>query len=137
MKENVVIYISGLHSSLEEGDCVEMVYAGKYYFRGGKHFIKYSEVLNDGSTSDNMIKISKEEVDYLKKGEMSAQMVFSLGKKNLDYYETPFGAMTLGVETRELIICESENEINVSIEYELEMNGQYVSDSTVAIRVVG
>ena len=48
MKENIVLYITGLHSTGSDDDSVEMIYAGKHYFRNGKHFIKYQESLEDG-----------------------------------------------------------------------------------------
>ena len=108
MKENIVIYITGLHSTGSDDDSVEMIYAGKHYFRNGKHFIKYQESLEDGLLTDNMIKISPKEVELVKKGPMTTNMLFTIGEKNLSYYDTPFGSMTMGIDTSDMCITEND-----------------------------
>ena len=81
MKENIVIYITGLHSTGSDDDSVEMIYAGKHYFRNGKHFIKYQESLEDGLLTDNMIKISPKEVELVKKGPIPPTCCSPSGKR--------------------------------------------------------
>ncbi len=135
MKENIVLYITGLHSTGSDDDSVEMIYAGKHYFRNGKHFIKYQESLEDGLLTDNMIKISPKEVELVKKGPMTTNMLFTIGEKNLSYYDTPFGSMTMGIDTSDMCITENDGEMNVDIHYNLEMNGNHVAKSHVVIKV--
>ena len=81
MKDNIVLYISGLHSAGDDDDCVEMIYAGRHFFRNGKHFIKYQESLEEGMVTDNMIKISPEEVEQDVKELEDAELVIYLRKK--------------------------------------------------------
>ena len=135
MKENVILHISGLHSTDGDDDSVEMINAGKYYNRNGKHYIKYQESLEDGIVCDNMIKISKNEVEFIRKGIMNTHMVFTMGNKNMNYYETPFGSMTMGIDTSNLEVAETENKIDVDIYYALDMNCQHISDCHVNIWV--
>lgn len=135
MKENIILYITGLHSAGADNDSVEMIHAGRHYYMAGRHYIKYQESLEDGLVTDNMIKISPNEVELIRKGPMTTNMLFTVGEKNISYYETPFGSMTMGIDTSDLCITEEENEILVDIRYALEMNGNYMSQSHVVIKV--
>lgn len=135
MKENVILHISGLHLAGAQEDSVEMIHAGQYFCRNGKHYIKYQESLEDGLVSDNMIKVSHKEVEFIRKGLISTNMVFTIGEKNISYYETPFGSMTMGIDTSELDITEEEGYLAVDICYALDMNYEHMSDCHVAIRV--
>ncbi len=135
MKDNIVLYISGLHTAGEDDDSVEMIYAGRHFFRNGKHFIKYQESLDEGLVTDNMIKISPGEVELIRKGPMTTNMLFTIGEKNLTYYETPFGCVTMGIDTLDMCITEEDGEIIVDIFYNLEMNGNHMAHSHVVIKV--
>ncbi|MGN1187223.1 MAG: DUF1934 domain-containing protein [Lachnospiraceae bacterium] len=135
MKENVILQISGLHSAGEDNESIEMIHSGRYFYRNGKHYIKYQESLEDGLVTDNMIKISPNEVELVRKGPMSTNMIFTMGEKNLSYYETPFGSMMMGIDTSDLCITEAENELAVDISYALDMNCQHMSDCHVAIKI--
>ncbi len=134
MKDNIVLYISGLHSAGEQDDSVEMIYVGRHFFRNGKHFIRYQESLEEGLVTDNMIKISSGEVELIRKGPMSTNMLFTVGEKNLSYYETPFGSMTMGIDTTDMCITQTDSEIIVDISYNIEMNGSHVAQSHVVIK---
>ena len=135
MRENIVLYITGLHSTGADDDSVEMIYAGQHFFRNGKHFIKYQESLEDGLVTDNLIKISPDEVELVRKGPMTTNMLFTVGEKNLSYYETPFGSMTMGIDTSDMCITENDGELIADIRYKLEMNGSYMAQSHVVIKV--
>lgn len=60
MTKEILLSISGLHFVDGEDGSVEVVTAGDYYNRGGKHYILYDEVVEgmSGHTS-NVIKIGK------------------------------------------------------------------------------
>lgn len=135
MREKIVLYITGLHSTGSDDDSVEMIYAGQHYFRNGKHFIKYQESLEDGLMTDNMIKISSDEVELIRKGPITTNMLFTVGEKNLSYYDTPFGSMVMGIDTSDMCITEKDDEMIVDISYNLEMNGNHVAKSHVMIKV--
>lgn len=135
VKDNIILYITGLHSTGADNDSVEMIHSGRYFYKNGRHYIKYQESLDDGIVTDNMIKISPNEVELVRKGPMTTNMLFTIGEKNISYYETPFGSMTMGIDTADLCITEAESEILVDISYTLEMNGIYNSQSHVVIKV--
>ena len=61
-------------------------------------------------------------VEIVKSGLSDSHMIFEKNKKNSTYYRTPYGQMLLDVNTRELEIQVTEDEIDVRIEYELDVN---------------
>lgn len=135
MKDNVLIKISGLHLQGSDSDTVEMINTGKYFFREGKHYIKYQESLEEGMVSDNMIKIGRNEVELIRKGTINTNMVFTTGQKNVSYYETPFGMMSMGIDTTELDITQTDDAINIELMYALDMNCEHVSNCHVRIDI--
>lgn len=152
MKDKVVIYIKGLHDS-SDNECVEAAYTGKYYMKDGIHFVEYEEDFGsavesynesgnkvdaggESYISNNVISISNKEVQVIRQGQMSNHMVFSLDGRNESYYDTPFGSMTVGIETSDIHLVESDSEIKVSVRYFVEISGQPMGESNVEIRIV-
>lgn len=138
MNRKVCIKISGLHSleGTDEDDGIEVINIGSYYRRNGKHYVRYEEPIESTSAvNENLLKISDNEVELIAKGHTGTHMVFTMGKKNMTYYSTPFGGMNIGIDTCMLNVNEEENLITVDIEYGLEVNLDYVADCRVHIEV--
>ena len=135
MKDNVILRITGLHTVNDEDDNVEMINAGNHYYRNGKHYIKYQESLDEGFVCDNMLKISPAEVEFIRKGAVNTHMIFTRGKKNMNYYETPFGSMTMGIDTSILEVSDTDEKLDIDIYYALEMNSEHLSDCHVSIKI--
>ena len=84
MTKDVIVTISGLQFAQEtETEPVEIVTAGSYYKKNGKHYIIYDEVMEgfEGSTK-NIIKLTEDSLDVTKKGVTNVHMVFEENKKN-------------------------------------------------------
>ena len=67
---------------------------------------------------------------------MKTSMVFENGKKNMSWYGTPYGNMLAGIEVTGMDVQESEDLIDVNIDYILEMNYEHVSDAAIHIRIM-
>ena len=90
MTKEILLSISGLHMLEEEDGNVEVVTAGDYYNRNGKHYILYDEVVEGLSGHiSNRIKISGDSVEVTKKGLTNTQLIFEKGKKHMTRYQTP------------------------------------------------
>ena len=93
MTKDVIVTISGLQFAQEtETEPVEIVTAGSYYKKNGKHYIIYDEVMEgfEGSTK-NIIKLTEDSLDVTKKGVTNVHMMFEKNRKNVTYYYTPNG----------------------------------------------
>ena len=140
MTEDVLITVTGLHAVNGEEDQeneVEITSAGKYYKKNGKHFVIYDEVQQEtGDIIKNRLKLSEGAMEIRKTGPMKTSMVFENGKKNRSWYGTPYGNMLAGIEVTQMEMQESEDIIDVNIEYILEMNYEHVSDAAIHIRIM-
>ena len=132
MDKNVLIHIRGLQmmEPTDEQEPIELVVPGQYYFKNGSHYLRYEELMDETSTEPtvNYIKISSKAVEVRKKGLVNVHMVFERGKKNMTYYSTPYGTVEMGIAATGVMIEESENGIDMKVDYALEMNEEYVAD---------
>ena len=137
MDKNVLIHIRGLQmmEPTDEQEPIELVVPGQYYFKNGSHYLRYEELMDETSAEPtvNYIKISSKAVEVRKKGLVNVHMVFERGKKNTTYYSTPYGTVEMGIAATGVMIEESENGIDMKVDYALEMNEEYVADCYLTV----
>jgi uncharacterized beta-barrel protein YwiB (DUF1934 family) len=143
MTKDVLISISGLHYEVFDGtdenrnEQIEVITSGNYYLKGGKHYILFDEMI-EGMTGivKNKIKISdNHSLEILKTGLSNAHLIFEKDQKHLAYYETPFGQMLVGVNTRKMDVSVTENKIGVEVDYELDINHQPLADCQIRLNI--
>lgn len=136
MEKEINISIKGLQYQNGEGNPVEVICPGTYYKKGDKHYVLYEE-LNESFQQPNKstMKIAPGCVEVIKKGEGASHMIFEENKKNMTFYQTPYGELLVGVATDKIEMKESNEEILLDISYGLEVNYQYVSDCHITIKV--
>lgn len=136
MSKEVLISISGLQFSTESEDTVELITMGNYYLKNDKHYVIYDEMIEGFSeVTKNTIKFSENSVDIIKNGVTNVHMSFELNKKNLTYYDTPFGNLLIGINTRKINISEMEDKTLLEINYALDINYDFVADCKIQIAV--
>lgn len=139
MTKDVLVSIKGMQFmgiDDEPDDPIEIMTNGNYYFRNGSHYVKYDEVFEGfPGTTSNLVKIKPDCIEVRKKGAANVHMVFEENKKNITYYETPFGKIQMGVSTTGIHLREEEDKMRVCIEYTLDMNDSYVADCTLDMKV--
>lgn len=147
MTKDVLVSISGKHIDImddpvegyETGDdAIEVVTPASYYCRNGKHYILYDEVLEGmAGTIKNKIKITgTDSLEIMKSGVSSSHMVFEKNKKNLTYYHTPYGQMLIGVNTRKMEINVDEDQIDILVDYELDVNHEPMADCKIKMNIM-
>ena len=136
MKKDVLVSISGLQFEIDKEEAVEVISVGEYYNRNGKHYILYDEILEEIECVTNCIlKISDKQVSIQKKGASNVHMIFEVNRKNITYYNTPFGDLQIGIHTTSIKVAEEEEQIIVNIKYELDINYSHVSDCEIQIKI--
>jgi len=137
MTKDVLVKISGLQFAGEEdSDSVEVITSGTYYKKNNKHYVLYEEVM-EGSTevTKNVIKIGTDSMEVTRKGPATVHMVFEKDKKNVSYYYTPFGNLLIGIDAKTIQVDESELDINVKVNYGLEINYEHVADCHITVDI--
>lgn len=137
MTKEVIITICGLQNGPEtDGDPIEMIVAGEYFYKNNKHYILYDEVMEgESQVTKNRIKISNGRMELTKSGVVNVNMIFEENVKNITQYYTPYGALSMGIDAKKVEIAESEHELDVKAEYAMEMNGEFVADCKISINV--
>ena len=137
MNKDVLIHVRGLQM-METDDAqepIEIVVPGQYYFRNGSHYLRYEEMLDDtAETTVNYIKMSPNGVEVRKQGQVNVHMVFEEGKKNKTFYNTPYGTLQMGISATGLELKESEDGIQMKVDYALDMNEEHVSDCYLTVK---
>ena len=137
MTKDVLLSIKGLQFANEQDtEPVEVITSGDYYKRNGKHYILYDEVMEgfDGVTK-NIIKLKEDCLDVTKKGVTNVHMMFEKNKKNITYYNTPFGSIMIGIDAKDIKIEEKEESILVNVSYGLEVNYEHMADCNIVMNI--
>lgn len=137
MTKQVLVAISGLQF-IEGNDeePLEVITAGDYYLKNNKHYVIYDEVMEGFSgTTKNVIKFQDNMLDITKKGVTNVHMVFEENKKNVTYYGTPFGTLLIGIMAKNVEVEESPENIEVKVDYTLEVNYEFVADCKIKLNV--
>ena len=137
MTKDVIITICGVQAGPEvDGEPIEMSTTGEYFFKNNKHYILYEEAIEgETKTNKNRIKLSPGKMEMTKSGMVSVHMLFEENAKNITHYYTPYGTLNMGIDTKKIIIEEMEDEMNIYVDYALEMNQEFVADCNISINV--
>ena len=137
MTKDVLITISGLQfMEGENAEPVEMMTAGEYYWKNGKHYILYDEVLEGFSgVTKNRIKISDGCMELHRKGASNVHMIFQKNKKNLTSYQTLYGNLLMGIEASRLQVEQQKDAIDIKVEYDLEINYEHLAECALTMQV--
>lgn len=141
MKKNVIISLKGSQMSGDESmDNLELVTEGKYYRQEGSYFVTYkeSEVTGmEGTTTT--LKIADGVVTLMRSGSVNSQFIFERGRKHVSYYDTAYGAFTIGVFANDVNISIDDRGGEIWVDYKLEIDNNKTgeNDFYMKIREVG
>ena len=137
MEENVIISIKG--SQLYEGqdpDVTELVTAGTLRREQEGYTIAYQETgLTGLEGTTTKLRIEGPRVTLLRQGSVNSQMIFEVGRKHLSMYETPYGALAVGIETRRLKNTVDEAGGDLEIDYAIEIDNLLAGKSLFQLNV--
>ncbi len=137
MKQDVLVTIAGIHLSDGVPEEVEMITTGDYYWKNGKHYILFDEILEEGGYAvKTTVRIQPDSLDIMRRGAgMDSRMVFERNKRDLSRYQTPIGELMVGIQTNQITMVEEEDLLRAEVEYSLEVNFEHVSDCNIAVTV--
>jgi uncharacterized beta-barrel protein YwiB (DUF1934 family) len=139
--KNVIISLKGTQTAEdEEPNVLELVTEGKYYKEDNAYFVTYneSEVTGmDGTTTT--LKVADGIVTLMRSGSVNSHFVFQRGQKHISYYDTEYGAFTIGVYANEVDVRmdDSGGEIRVGYQMEIDNNKSAENDFYMSIREAG
>jgi len=137
MTKDVLISVSGMQfADTPDADKIEIITSGNYYKKNNKHYVLYDEVFeNPNGVIKNIAKFDEDSFNIIKSGMTNVNMVFEENKKNLTNYITPYGTLMVGIDASKVDIKESEDNIDINIDYALEINYEHYADCKIKMNI--
>lgn len=133
---DVLITINSTQQLDEGDDGMELITRGKYGVGAEGIRLSYmeSELTGLKGTKTDFL-VTPAEVVMSREGTVTAQMVFHKGRKQHFFYETPYGTLTMGLDTHKLEQALGEHGGDMEIEYDIDMDRSVVSRNRFKINV--
>ena len=125
MTDNVIISIKGKQLYAESApEEMELVTSGTLKRDGaGGYTVSYQETELTGLEGTvTKLHIRDGQVTLLREGSINSQMVFEEGRRHLSMYETPYGALSVGISTRRMRSTLGEAGGELEIDYAIEID---------------
>ncbi len=134
---NVIISIKGRQVNESGPDEIELVTEGRLYRneRGGIT-VSYEETELTGlEGTTTLLHLDGGQITLLREGTVNSQMIFEEGRRHLSMYETPYGVMAVGINTRRVKNTLNESGGHLEIDYAIEVDHQMVARNFLSMQV--
>lgn len=138
--KDVIISIRGTQRSYRPGEeeekpeSVELVTDGRYEYGMDASWFTYLESEITGMEGTvTTFRVEPGLVTLTREGSVNSQMLFQKGRKHVFLYDTPFGAMTMGVDTQQLRTETGEHGGRLDIVYSVDMDNVPLGRNTFRI----
>ena len=117
-------------------DTIELVTAGTLLKEENGYTISYQESELTGlEGTTTKLRIEGPRVTLLREGNVNSQMIFEEGEKHLSMYETPYGAMAVGIDTRRIASTIGESGGDLRINYAIEIDNLLVGRTLFRLNI--
>jgi len=138
MTKEVLLSLRGLQFDTvsADGDKIETITPAEYYKRNDSHYVVFEEVMEGfRESTKNIIKFKDNSLDLTKKGLVNVHMIFEENRKNMTSYNTPYGNILIGIDTRKIHITQESDRIVVDVDYALDVNYEYLTDCQIVLDI--
>lgn len=138
MDEKYLLSVCGKQTVNGSNDKIELQTNAAYVTRGNSRYITYKEY--DPQNPDihyrTTVKIEPDNVvTVMKGGEMNHHLILEKGQRHRCEYHTPYGNMTLGIYTEEVIIDLDENGGELSVRYNIDIENELASSNELTLKL--
>lgn len=137
-ENNVIISIRSTQTfEDQEPEVVELTTAGRLEPDGEQSYnLSYQESEVTGMEGTlTTFQIEKDRITLLRLGQFNSQMVFEEGRRHLSMYESPYGTLSVGVNTRKMRSDITSRGGTISLAYDIELNHSVAGMTTFEIQV--
>lgn len=138
MTKDVLISLRGLQFDQSDSDAekIETIMTGNYYEKNDSHYVLYDEVMEGFSEPvKNRIKFGEHALELTRTGAVNVHMIFEENRKNMTSYNTPYGNILIGIDTRKIHITQESDRIVVNVDYALDVNYEYLADCQIVLDI--
>ena len=137
MEKNVIISIKGVQR-LEDADpdTMELVTEGRLEQDGNSYTLSYQESELTGLEGTlTTFQVEPDCITLLRMGEFNSQMVFQPGRRHFSMYDTPYGALSIGINTRKMRAALDDHGGQIEIDYAIEIDHAVAGENAFHIDV--
>lgn len=136
MTKEVMVTVHGTQTGEMQKDESSFAVPGSYYEKDGQRIVLYEEIIEGIEVPvKNRLVFSEKSVLLKKSGAVRWDMEFVLQEKKVTEYHTPYGPITMGIFTKDILKFETEDKIRLIVRYDLEMQGEHQADCEVNITI--
>ena len=137
MNDNYIIKVLGTQTVDGDSDSLEVITSGDYRVENGKVIITYPEYdENDPNIhNDATVILDGGILSIERRGESSSRLLLEKGKRHQCLYETPMGAMFIGIFTDNIKSNVTDTGCEIKASYQLDFNNSAVSRNEFVITV--
>lgn len=137
-RKKVWVSISGSIKNEEDKDNLEFLTEGDLYKESDGACVTYEESEVSGMEGTvTTLRVDKQKVSVIRLGTTNSIMEFESGKRNLTWYSTPFGDVTMGILTKDVMVNYNDlkEPTKVMIDYNIEIEGITNSQNVLNIKI--
>ena len=138
MEEKYLLSVCGKQYVNGSSDKVELQTNAAYVMKNGSRYITYKEYdpQNPEHHYRTTVKVDKNNVvTVIKGGEMSHNLILEKGERHRCEYRTPYGNMTLGIYTEEVIIDLNDDGGELSVRYSIDIENELASTNELTLKI--
>ena len=138
MDKSVIISIRGVQSLNDDPpEVIELVTEGRLMDCGDEGYtLTYQESELTGLEGTlTTFQVEPDCVTLLLMGVVNSQMVFQPGRRHFSMYDTPYGALSIGVNTRRLRTALDERGGEIEVDYAIEIDHAVAGENIFHIDV--
>ena len=134
--KDVIISVTGVQQGVNGPDAMELVTAGQYGQDEKETLLTWQESeLTGMEGTTTTFEVSGPQVILRRVGSVNSQMVFEEGRQHTSLYETPFGELTVDIQTGRLRHNLSERGGVMEIQYSIAVEHTVTGRNRFKIRV--
>lgn len=134
-KNNAVILIKGEQVIDGEHDVTEIDVTGDLSETEGGLKLEFWEYLDNKEKVHTEIVIDGDTVIMKKDGSVATEMIFEKGVRHNGEYITPVGALSVGVNTNDVVIDIEDGSGKILLEYDLDFNMGFLAKNKLEIKL--
>lgn len=131
-----MISIKGIQRIDGEQEVVELFTCGRFYRRNNSYWLSYQESETTGFEGHRTtLHIEPNRVTMQRSGPTSSQLIVEGGCRHQCFYDTGYGALTVGINGREIRSTLTDEGGELDFSYAMDINTALASEHRVMIKV--
>ncbi len=134
MKKDVYIEIKSTQQYSDDKESMQEKTRGVFYKKDEKFYLIYEEKDSGIEKSQTTLKISPDgSIAIIRTGSVKTNMVFKENESHNSVYLTPYGKFDISVTTNKLKADINENNLNIELDYTMEIKGMACSQNHLSL----